>query len=122
MQRKQASEQNLWDKRAEIGVWKKKRKDKIILKVRTEECPNIPLSDPPSAERNISQKQLIPSNPRKETEQSVVQVPIYALLQQTGPEPLHMVAFLREVEDLASKKDRFWYVVKREMILQRKDH
>lgn len=122
MQRKQASEQNLWDKRAEIGVWKKKRKDKIILKVRTEECPNIPLSDPPSAERNISQKQLIPSNPRKETEQSVVQVPIYAFLQQTGPGPLHMVAFLREVEDLASKKDRFWYVVKREMILQRKDH
>lgn len=29
---------------------------------------------------------------------------------------------LREVEDVASKKDRFWYVVKREMILQRKDH
>lgn len=101
---------------------KKKKRIKIILKVRTEECPNSPLSGPPSAERNVSQKQLIPSKPRKEAEQSVVQVPIYSFLQQTGPGPLHTVAFLREVEDVVSKKDRSWYVVKREMILQRKDH
>lgn len=58
----------------------------------------------------------------KEVEQKVVQVLRYFFIQETGLGPLHIVTSETKAKDVASQRGSFWYMVKKEMILQMKDH